>query len=773
MTRILSQKKMGGGASIENKRKEEKIANENLVNKILAAKVRNPDNLMAKHFSEEYLQLLPSEKQARLLKICRSGGDNPDSSVGMYAQHPDDYDLFAEYFDKVIREYHKVKDEKSVHVNNWDLSTRKGKLDEFACTDCKLDLQALGISNSSMRVRVGRNLTKFPLPGSMSRKDRVEMENQMINAFKNLISDITFGGQYYSLTPGNPFHINEDKYNELVKDHIMFKDMSADKYLNSAGISSNWPYGRGCYVSADKQFIVWVGEEDHLRIMCMMQGTVLNQVFDRLQSAEKIVEKHAGPFARSAKYGYVTSCPTNLGTGMRASVHIKLPFLTSDGTDKKAKAVCKPLGLSVRGLGGEHTPIGSDGTVDISPSARLMIEEVDIICSLFAGIRDLLNAEKKAEKEYFEVTMKKVSEAKSVNPDNLMAKHFDENFFRGLGNDLLRLRLLKVCKSGYENPDSSLGMYAMQPDDYDTFGGYFDLVIRDYHKIGDVSKTHNTNWDLKSKAARLAELGISDSILDLKRLGLESTSMRVRVGRNLAAFPLPGAMTKENRVELEKKMIGAFKLLIADRSFGGQYYSLTPGNPFHINEDKYNELVKDHIMFKDMSADKYLNSAGISSNWPYGRGCYVSADKQFIVWVGEEDHLRIMCMMQGTVLNQVFDRLQSAEKIVEKHAGPFARSAKYGYVTSCPTNLGTGMRASVHIKLPFLTSDGTDKKAKAVCKPLGLSVRGLGGEHTPIGSDGTVDISPSARLMIEEADIICSLYNGIKLLLEAEREAAN
>lgn len=76
------------------------------------------------------------------------------------------------------------------------------------------------------------------------------------------------------------------------------------------------------------------------------------------------------------------------------------------------------------------------------------------------------------------------------------------------------------------------------------------------------------------------------------------------------------------------------------------------------------------------------------------------------------------------------------------------------------------MRASVHIALPHLTADGTDTKAKAVARPLGLSVRGLGGEHTPIGADGTVDISPSARFCISEAEIVTALYKGIKLLKE-------
>ena len=54
---------------------------------------------------------------------------------------------------------------------------------------------------------------------------------------------------------------------QLVADHIMFKDMAADEYLASAGIASDWPHGRGCYISNDCQFIIWVGEEDHLRIM--------------------------------------------------------------------------------------------------------------------------------------------------------------------------------------------------------------------------------------------------------------------------------------------------------------------------------------------------------------------------------------------------------------------------------------------------------------------------------------------------------------------------
>merc|ERR1719183_1674322 len=123
-------------------------------------------------------------------------------------------------------------------------------------------------------------------------------------------------------------------------------------------------------------------------------------------------------------------------------------------------------------------------------------------------------------------------------------------------------------------------------------------------------------------------------------------------------------------------------------------------------------------------------------------------------------------MKKGTKLNEVFDRLKKLLAKVESIDGiDFAKDDQYGYITSCPTNLGTGMRASVHIKIPNLTSDGTDTKAKEVAGPLGLSVRGTGGEHTPIGKDGTVDISPQARLFIKEKEIIEALYKGIQLLM--------
>jgi protein-arginine kinase len=129
-----------------------------------------------------------------------------------------------------------------------------------------------------------------------------------------------------------------------------------------------------------------------------------------------------------------------------------------------------------------------------------------------------------------------------------------------------------------------------------------------------------------------------------------------------------------------------------------------------------------------------------------------------------------MCMKKGNMLNEVFDRLKTAVDVVEsKIDGGCAMSPTYGVVTSCPTNIGTGMRASLHLKLPNLTKDGSDRRAAEICKELGLSVRGTGGEHTPVVG-GVVDISPSARFCISEAEIVTALYLGVKLLKQKEDE---
>jgi len=356
---------------------------------------------------------------------------------------------------------------------------------------------------------------------------------------------------------------------------------------------------------------------------------------------------------------------------------------------------------------------------------------------------------------------------KQSNPGNIMASSFDLAYFQALDSDKQK-RLLQCCSSGIGNPTSELGAYAMNPTDYDDFYPFFKAVLEKYHKVNLSETKHINDWSLKGKAGLPA-----NGVLNVEKFGIkEPLSMRIRTARNLKKFPLPGAMTEDDRKNMELAMKPVFDSLIANPEFGGEYVSLTEDHPCKISDARYEELVKAHIMFKDMSADSFLVDAGIAGHWPSGRGCYVSADKGFIIWVGEEDHLRIMAMKKSLVINDVFDRLKAAIDVVEDLIpGGCAKSKDFGVITSCPTNMGTGMRASVHIKIPNLTKDGSDEKAKTILKPYGLGVRGLGGEHTPIGADGTVDISPKARFCISEAQIAIALYKGIEKVLSEESQA--
>lgn len=234
-------------------------------------------------------------------------------------------------------------------------------------------------------------------------------------------------------------------------------------------------------------------------------------------------------------------------------------------------------------------------------------------------------------------------------------------------------------------------------------------------------------------------------------------STRIRVGRNLAEYPLGPAVTKEERLEIEDKVTKALSNFKGDLK--GKYYSL---GKMSASEKK--ELIEDHFLFKE--GDKYLESSGLERNWPEGRGIFHNEDKTFLVWVNEEDQLRIISMQPGSDIRQVFERLSRAVTEIEK-VSKFAHDDHLGYITSCPTNLGTGMRASVHIKLPKL-SKKKDEFEK-IAEKYHVQIRGAHGEHTET-DDGVFDISNLRRLGRSEVELVQDMYNGVKAMIKREKE---
>merc|ERR1712159_676811 len=96
----------------------------------------------------------------------------------------------------------------------------------------------------------------------------------------------------------------------------------------------------------------------------------------------------------------------------------------------------------------------------------------------------------------------------------------------------------------------------------------------------------------------------------------------------------------------------------------------------------------------------------------------------------------------------------------------FSRNDHVGYITSCPTNLGTALRASVHIKLPKLMKN--KEKFNSIADKYYVQIRGIHGEHTET-DDGVFDISNRRRLGRSEKDLVQDMYNGVKAMIEAER----
>merc|ERR1719326_1164112 len=233
-------------------------------------------------------------------------------------------------------------------------------------------------------------------------------------------------------------------------------------------------------------------------------------------------------------------------------------------------------------------------------------------------------------------------------------------------------------------------------------------------------------------------------------------STRIRVARNLAAYPLGTQISRSDRKEVEKLVTTALSEFTGDLK--GKYYSLAT-----MTESEKKQLIADHFLFK--GGDKYLESAGLEREWPEARGIFHNEEKNFLVWVNEEDQLRIISMQMGSDIGAVFTRLATAANKIEEKA-KFASDDHLGYIATCPTNMGTGLRASVHINLPKLMKN--PKLHQEIADKYHVQIRGIHGEHTET-DDGVFDISNLRRLGRNEVQLVQDMYDGVKAMIKAEK----
>lgn len=228
----------------------------------------------------------------------------------------------------------------------------------------------------STRVRLARNLEDFPFPVRLDRDGK----KQVAECVKNALSDYT-----------------EIKLNFIDMEELSRNDAVslAEKHL----ISPEFAYdstGRALLQSDDEEVSIMLSEEDHIRIQVVLPGLSQKEAFEKAEKIDKAIEQKLN-YAFSDKLGYLTQCPTNLGTGMRASVMLHLPALVRKGAMRRLSSTVAKLGLTLRGCYSEGVEAAGDIFL-LSNQVTLGISEEAALQNLGSIAMQIIAEEKQARK---------------------------------------------------------------------------------------------------------------------------------------------------------------------------------------------------------------------------------------------------------------------------------------------------------------------------------------------------------------------------------------
>ena len=331
----------------------------------------------------ERLSGLQTASGFTLARAIRSGQQNPDSSIGIYAGDTESYSLFKEIFDPVIRTYHGLTGVIR-HVSDFEKTVPQdpGRRDRPGREPADLpDPDPARRYILSSRIRVARNLAGFAFTPHISARDRRQAAQQIQQALAALPAPLQ--GRYHPMDRLTPEQI-------LTQAKAGKAFPPGDRFQAAAGITRGFPEARGVYAGHDGRFSVWVHEEDHLRIISQEKSGALSSVFNRLALALDHLARTLS-FAWDPCLGFLNACPSNIGTAMRAGVHIRLPNL--EQRPDQLRRLVRDHGLQIRGTAGEKTAV-SGSVFDISNRKRLGIGELELIHSLHTGIAAIIETEK-------------------------------------------------------------------------------------------------------------------------------------------------------------------------------------------------------------------------------------------------------------------------------------------------------------------------------------------------------------------------------------------
>ncbi|MCD8295201.1 MAG: protein arginine kinase [Clostridia bacterium] len=226
-------------------------------------------------------------------------------------------------------------------------------------------------------------------------------------------------------------------------------------------------------------------------------------------------------------------------------------------------------------------------------------------------------------------------------------------------------------------------------------------------------------------------------------------STRVRLARNIEGYPFPGHFKDEKQAnEIRRNVASAISKYSHDDF--NLYYMNT------ISDAKAQSLVENHLISPNLLKTKRISAV------------LINADESVSIMINEEDHLREQCIIKGLKLTEAYDRMSAIDNALSSYM-KFAYDEQLGYLTACPTNVGTGLRASVMLFLPALSICGLMQSVNRSASRLGLTVRGTYGE----GSDAegyTYQISNEVTLGLTEEQILEKVYNVVRQVCDLESQ---
>ena len=206
----------------------------------------------------------------------------------------------------------------------------------------------------STRIRLARNISEYPFPNKLNTKSRIELNN--------IIKDAMEKDNKYDLRFVEMKTLARFEAASMAERHIISPEFASDDN------------GRAFMISKDEDICIMLNEEDHIRLQVMKSGFALDEAYAIADEIDDVIGGKLN-YAFDERIGYLTQCPTNLGTGMRASVMLHLPALTMNGQIHKLINTISKLGLTFRGAFGEGTKAVGEGLTEQLKNAEYVEKE--------------------------------------------------------------------------------------------------------------------------------------------------------------------------------------------------------------------------------------------------------------------------------------------------------------------------------------------------------------------------------------------------------------